>query len=123
MNWSTHETGRGHRRSSLKSLIRNSSTSKSATCHQSRQADYRINALFSQEELRNAFRPYRSVWWTPKSRPLFSCNKLISDEIGFGFSVLLLSLIKNICRRRGCGFSTAHLPARFVLLFKLTPHR
>ncbi len=74
----------------MKSLIRNSSTSKSATCHQSRQADYRINALFSQEELRNSFRPYRSALLCAKfcavsqDKPLVELSACFSDLLAVG---------------------------------------
>jgi hypothetical protein len=79
-----------YRRSSLKSLTRNSSTRKSATCHQSRQADYRINALFSQEELRNTFRPYRSALLCAKfsavslDKPLVELSACFSDLLAVG---------------------------------------
>jgi hypothetical protein len=41
--------------------------------------------------------PY-DVRWTPKSRPFFCCNKLISDEVGFVVFGSPVSLIMNHLR-------------------------
>jgi hypothetical protein len=58
--------------------------SKAATCHQSRQADYRIDALFSQEELLNTFRPYRSALLCAKFSALSQDKPLVELSACFG---------------------------------------
>jgi hypothetical protein len=53
-------------------------------------ADYRINALLSQEELRNAFRPYRSALLCAKfsavsqDKPLVELSARFSDLLAVG---------------------------------------